>query len=68
MNLQQKANTFGLQGETFANVNEALKAAMVKASKEDLIVVCGSVFLVGEVEMKNKFYVVSFSFPIFKRA
>ena len=48
--LAAKAKAFDLHGEKFSNVNEALKAAMAMASNEDLIVVCGSVFLVGEVE------------------
>jgi len=50
--LAAKANAFDLHGEKFSDVNEALKVAMAKASKEDLIVVCGSVFLVGEVNIK----------------
>jgi dihydrofolate synthase/folylpolyglutamate synthase len=49
--LADKAKRFDLHGEKFSEVNEALKAAMAKAYKEDLIVVCGSVFLVGEVEV-----------------
>jgi len=47
--LKQKAEIFNLKGEVFEEVNIALKTAMVKATKEDLIIVCGSVFLVGEV-------------------
>ena len=31
------------------NVNEAIKEAKSKAHKDDLILICGSVFLVGEV-------------------
>ena len=50
--LAAKANAFDLHGEKFSEVNEALEAAIAKASKEDLIVVCGSVFLVGEVSIK----------------
>ncbi|MBI3718383.1 MAG: bifunctional folylpolyglutamate synthase/dihydrofolate synthase [Sphingobacteriales bacterium] len=48
-----KATEAGLQGETYTEVNIALKAAMAKAKKEDLILVCGSVFLVGEVELSG---------------
>lgn len=48
--LKEKAGEFGLQGHTFENVNEAIKAAKAKAAKNDIIIVCGSVFLVGEVE------------------
>ena len=46
-----KATEAGLNGETYTEVNIALKTAMAKAKKEDLILVCGSVFLVGEVEL-----------------
>jgi dihydrofolate synthase/folylpolyglutamate synthase len=47
--LHVKATTAGLNGDKFSDVNAALKAAMAKASEEDLILVCGSVFIVGEV-------------------
>jgi len=50
--LAAKAKVFDLHGEKFSEVNEALKTAMARAYKEDLIVVCGSVFLVGEVDIK----------------
>lgn len=48
--LQEKANAFNLKGETYMNVNDALTKAKQCASADDLILVCGSVFLVGEVE------------------
>lgn len=48
--LMQKANAIGLNGNHYANVNIAIEAAIAKAKKEDLILVCGSVFVVGEVE------------------
>ncbi|HEX6182012.1 MAG TPA: folylpolyglutamate synthase/dihydrofolate synthase family protein [Chitinophagaceae bacterium] len=47
--LQQRASKLGLQGEAYGEVNAALKAAINAAKKEDLILVCGSVFVVGEV-------------------
>jgi dihydrofolate synthase/folylpolyglutamate synthase len=47
--LKEKANAFGLQGRTFKNVNDALKEARSAAGDRDLIIVCGSVFLVAEV-------------------
>ena len=47
--LHQKAIAKGLRGDAYPEVNTALKSAMAKASKEDLILVCGSVFVVGEV-------------------
>jgi len=47
--LLQKAKRYKLEGKTYDNVNLALKEAKAKAAKDDLIVVCGSVFLIGEV-------------------
>jgi dihydrofolate synthase/folylpolyglutamate synthase len=49
--LQQKASVFHLLGETYPTVNIALQAALSHAAKEDMILVCGSVFVVGEVEL-----------------
>ena len=51
--LLERAGNFNLQGNSYREVNEALKAAMASASKDDLIIVCGSVFVVGEVNMGN---------------
>ena len=48
--LQEKATAHGLNGNVYAHVNEAISAAQKQASATDLIVVCGSVFLVGEIE------------------
>lgn len=47
--LAQQAASHGLKGKTFSDVNAALHQAKEKAGKNDLIVVCGSVFLIGEV-------------------
>jgi dihydrofolate synthase/folylpolyglutamate synthase len=47
--LKEKANNIGLKGETYQDVNQAIRAALTKATKQDMILVCGSVFLVGEV-------------------
>ena len=47
--LQQKAASHQLTGNIFDDVNEAIDNAKQKASAKDLILVCGSVFLVGEV-------------------
>jgi len=47
--LKEKATAFGLKGEQYPNVNEAIKAALAKSSRRDMVLVCGSVFLVGEV-------------------
>jgi len=45
------ASDYELAGKVYENVNSAIKAATTKAAKDDLIVVCGSVFLVGEVNL-----------------
>jgi len=47
--LKAKAGEFNLKGKVIPDVNEAIKEARSKAHKDDLILVCGSVFLVGEV-------------------
>ena len=47
--LQSKAQSFYLNGITFEDVNDALQKAINHASKDDLIIVCGSIFLVAEV-------------------
>jgi dihydrofolate synthase/folylpolyglutamate synthase len=48
--LQQKARAHDLKGNTYQTVNAAIAAAQKQAQATDLIVVCGSVFLVGEIE------------------
>jgi dihydrofolate synthase/folylpolyglutamate synthase len=47
--LKEKAGEHNLKGKVFIDVNEAIKEARAKAHEDDLILVCGSVFLVGEV-------------------
>jgi len=47
--LMQQAKVFGLKGKSFSNVKEAFNAAKLHAGKDDLILVCGSVFVVAEV-------------------
>jgi dihydrofolate synthase/folylpolyglutamate synthase len=47
--LFEKAKLVGLKGHFFPNVNQALQAALQYAHQDDLIIVCGSVYLVGEV-------------------
>jgi dihydrofolate synthase / folylpolyglutamate synthase len=51
--LHARASVFNLAGETFEDVNSAISTALQYAAKDDLILVCGSVFLVGEVDMKS---------------
>ncbi len=47
--LMQKANIEGLIGHEYPDVNTAIKHALSVAHKQDIILVCGSVFTVGEV-------------------
>lgn len=47
--LQQMAETHNLNGNCYTEVNAAIEAAKKVANTNDLILVCGSVFLVGEV-------------------
>ena len=49
--LKEKAGKFNLNGKIITDVNEAIKEAKSKAHKDDLILVCGSVFLVGEANI-----------------
>jgi len=49
--LLQRAHKFNLKGSSYDEVNKALKAAIDTASEEDMIIVCGSVFVVGEVNL-----------------
>lgn len=51
MDLQAAAAIHGLTGEAFDDVNQAITCAKKHAREDDVIVVCGSVFLVGEVEV-----------------
>ena len=48
--LSNLAKKFQLNGSTYSNVNIALQEAKENADSRDLILVCGSVFLVGEVD------------------
>ena len=47
--LKIKASEYNLKGDCFDDVNEAVKVARKSAHEKDLIIVCGSIFLVGEV-------------------
>ncbi|HRF20442.1 MAG TPA: hypothetical protein PK977_19820, partial [Chitinophagaceae bacterium] len=51
--LQKKAAIHQLKGNFYSNVNTALYAASLNAKKEDMIVVCGSIFVVGEISLKS---------------
>jgi dihydrofolate synthase / folylpolyglutamate synthase len=47
------AMQMGLKGAQYNDVNIALNHCMTRANEGDLIVVCGSVFVVGEINRKN---------------
>ena len=47
--LQQQAANFGIIGKSYPTVSAAFIAAKNHAGKEDLILVCGSVFVVSEI-------------------
>jgi dihydrofolate synthase/folylpolyglutamate synthase len=47
--LKNKAEEHGLKGKGYDDVNEAIKTALGKAKPGETIIVCGSVFVVGEV-------------------
>ncbi|MEO7766504.1 MAG: folylpolyglutamate synthase/dihydrofolate synthase family protein [Ferruginibacter sp.] len=47
--LKAEAVKYGLPGQSYGDVNGAIAQAKRSAAKEDIIIVCGSVFLVGEV-------------------
>jgi dihydrofolate synthase/folylpolyglutamate synthase len=49
--LAARAQVLGLNGHAYSDVNTALQQAMQKADKRDMILVCGSVFVVGEVSL-----------------
>jgi dihydrofolate synthase/folylpolyglutamate synthase len=51
--LQMLAASHNLNGNIFADVNTAIEAAKNQVHKDDLILVCGSVFLVGEINILN---------------
>lgn len=55
--LQTKALEFDLHGEVFEDVNDAIHSAKKQADMEDMIIVCGSVFLVGEVNYQNDYLI-----------
>lgn len=51
--LLTQAKEFGLTGTAFKDVNSAINAAKENADFSDLILVCGSVFVIAEVNRKD---------------
>jgi len=48
--LKAIADEYGIMGPSFQNVNRAIKEALKFAKKEDTIVICGSTFVVAEID------------------
>ena len=51
--LREYALEHGLRGNRYGDVMEALEAALADASPSDLVIVCGSIFLVAEVDRSS---------------
>jgi dihydrofolate synthase/folylpolyglutamate synthase len=51
--LAEQAEKLGLKGFSYPNVKQALEAVLLNVNKKDLVLVCGSVFLAGEVNIKE---------------
>lgn len=43
----------GLKGHSYPDVNTAIRAALAQAGKEDTLLVCGSVFVIGEIDAER---------------
>lgn len=48
--LADEGSRYHLKGKSYPNVNTALREARANADANDLVLVCGSIFLVGEVD------------------
>jgi dihydrofolate synthase / folylpolyglutamate synthase len=48
--LAEKAAMAGLTGNSFDNVNEAVAAAKNNATADDVIMICGSFFVLAEMD------------------
>lgn len=48
--LQKQAETIGLKGKSFSDVNQAISNAIAHSKPQDCIVVTGSTFVVAEIE------------------
>jgi dihydrofolate synthase/folylpolyglutamate synthase len=51
--LKKLAETAGFRGNLANNVNDGLQWCLENATKDDLILVCGSVFIVGEIDRRQ---------------
>jgi dihydrofolate synthase/folylpolyglutamate synthase len=48
--LAERARAFGHNGHAYPNIDDALHSALTEAGPDDLVLVCGSVFLAGELD------------------
>jgi dihydrofolate synthase/folylpolyglutamate synthase len=51
--LMEKGKTFQLYGSAYPTVNEAISKAIEHAAADDFVLICGSIFLVAEVDSKR---------------
>lgn len=51
--LQEQASIIGLMGAVYPDVNTAIETALQTAKPGDLVLVCGSIFLAGEVDRER---------------
>ena len=51
--LKLKAEKYKLSGNAYHDVYSAFNAAINQASKDDMIIVCGSVFVVAEIDLET---------------
>ena len=51
--LQELAALYSLEGEGYDDVNEAISAARKNATNKDVIMICGSFFIIAEVNLEN---------------
>lgn len=50
LQLAEAGSRHGLKGHYYPDVNTAIRAALAQADKDDTLLVCGSVFIVGEID------------------
>jgi len=51
--LEKMATTAGLRGQSYTDVNSAIEHTIKMAGDNDLVLVCGSIFVVGEVDREK---------------
>jgi folylpolyglutamate synthase/dihydropteroate synthase len=51
LQLLEQAESIGLSGNSFGNINEAYSSALSLAAKDDVVLVVGSFFILSELEV-----------------